>query len=559
MKLPNLLRTFSYAAAMVAIRASSQPIFAADAASVPLVVQSGGEVEKLRAQLAEQQAQLDQLRAVLEQQKKLIDGMLHASDAAKPKNLGEVTSLTPVVPTATATGTPDPKVMPTSMNDALHQNADADVSSPLSLKIGNSYLTPVGFMDFTSVIRTTVGGAGIGSNFGSIPYNNNQLGHLSESRLSTQNSRLGLRFDSIYKGTKVLGYFEGDFLGNNAGNVAVTSNSDTFRIRLFYVDLQKDKLELMAGESWSLLTPGRTGISPIPSNIFYSHDIDVNYQAGLVWSRDPQIRFVYHASDKLAMALSFENAEQYVGGSGGAGVIVPPAGIASTVFTEFNNGTQTLGTPNLLPDIIGKVAFDPTSRFHVEVAGVTRTFKSYNPALNQHFQKTGGGGSLNAGFEVVKGFRIVTNNYWSDGGGRYIFGLVPDLVLKANGDIGLLHAGSTVSGFEETYKNTLMYAYYGGVWAGRYSVIDPATGKPVGYGYSGSANSQNKTIQEVTLGFNQTIWKDAKYGAINFMGQYSYLTRNPWYLTTGVAKNTHQNQIYLNLRYTLPGSAPELK
>ena len=51
-------------------------------------VQSGGEIEKLRAQLAEQQAQLDQLRAVLEQQKKLIDGIFHASDAQKPKNPG---------------------------------------------------------------------------------------------------------------------------------------------------------------------------------------------------------------------------------------------------------------------------------------------------------------------------------------------------------------------------------------------------------------------------------------------------------------------------------------
>ena len=141
----------------------------------------------------------------------------------------------------------------------------------------------------------------------------------------------------------------------------------------------------------------------------------------------------------------------------------------------------------------------------------------------------------------------MTKNYWSDGGGRYIFGQAPDLVIKGNGDIGVLHSGSTVAGFEYTYKNTLFYSYYGGILIGRYTVIDPATGKPVGYGYSGAANSQNKAIQEATIGFNQTLWKDAKWGAVNFMGQYSYLTRNPWYLAIKTPKNTHQNHDLLQL------------
>ena len=205
------------------------------------------------------------------------------------------------------------------------------------------------------------------------------------------------------------------------------------------------------------------------------------------------------------------------------------------------------------------MAWDPTPKFHGEIAGLESNFKAYNPLNNQHYTKAAGGGSINVGFEVVKGFRILTNNYWSDGGGRYLFGLAPDLTLKSNGDIGLIHAGSTVSGAEWTIKNTLLYAYYGGIYIGRYNVIDPATGKLVGYGYTGASNGQNRTIQEATFGFNQTLWKDAKYGAINFMGQYSWLNRDPWYVATGQPKNAHQNQIYLNLRYTLPGSAPTIK
>ena len=33
----------------------------------------------------------------------------------------------------------------------------------------------------------------------------------------------------------------------------------------------------------------------------------------------------------------------------------------------------------------------------------------------------------------------------------------------------------------------------------------------------------------MTFGFNQTIWKNPRYGALNFMGQYMYEVRDPWY------------------------------
>lgn len=547
----------------VSILTTGQPSFGADDSSTPPAAQSSSDVEKLKAQLAQQQVQLEQLKIALEAQKKMIEALSKGAAApvaaaapapAKPSSLGDVASLTPMVPAAPV---PDLNTLPAVPVSAAQASAD-DAPSPLSLRIGNSYITPVGFMDFTSVNRTTVGGNGIGSNFGNIPYNNVQNGGLSEFRLSAQNSRIGARFDSLYKGVKVLGYWESDFLGNNAANLAITNNADTFRLRLYYVDLWKDQWELTAGQTWSMLTPGRTGISPLPGNIFYTQVIDVNYQAGLTWTRQPGIRVAYHPSSAWTMAFAAENAEQYVGGGGGSASVVPPAALATTVFAQFNNGTQTFGTPNLTPDFIAKIAFDPSSKFHGEVAGLVSNFKSFNQATGTHYTKTGGGVSANLNFALYKGFRLVTNNFWSDGGGRYIFGQAPDVVIKTNGDIGLVHAGSTVSGFEDTIGNTFLYGYYGGIWIGRYTVLD-TNGKPVGWGYTGSSNSQNKAIQEATFGFNQTLWKDPKWGAVNFMGQYSYLTRNPWYVAIGAPKNAHQSQIYLDLRYTLPGSAPAIK
>ena len=96
-------------------------------------------------------------------------------------------------------------------------------------------------------------------------------------------------------------------------------------------------------------------------------------------------------------------------------------------------------------------------------------------------------------------------------------------------------------------------------WIGRYTVTDPSNSKLVGYGYTGSANSQNRRVAEYTIGFNQTLWKDAKYGALNIMGQYALFTRAPWYVASGTPSKTHMNEVWMNLRYTLPGSAPTLK
>ena len=49
------------------------------------------------------------------------------------------------------------------------------------------------------------------------------------------------------------------------------------------VDVRKDKLEFLAGQSWSMLTPNRKGISALPGDIFISQVVDTNYMAGLTW------------------------------------------------------------------------------------------------------------------------------------------------------------------------------------------------------------------------------------------------------------------------------------
>ena len=434
----------------------------------------------------------------------------------------------------------------------------ADQTAPLQFKIGNATIQPLGFMDFTGMWRSTDVGSGIGTNFGSIPYGNTYQDNLNETRFSMQNSRLGFRLDTDTKSTHVMGYFEGDFLGNNGGNVAVSTNSNTFRSRLFFVDLKNGDVELSMGQQWSLITPGRSGISTLPGDIFYTQDIDVNYQAGLVFGRIPELRFVYHPSHEFALALALDSPEQYVGGSSGGGLVTFPAALSNYPGGQLDNGSTTLGVPNQMPDVIAKVAWDPSKSFHVEFGGLLREFKVYDTVTSTHYSTTGNGGFLNFNLELFKGFRLIANGFTSNGGGRYIYGQAPDLIALANGSLSTVASRSTVSGIEYTSGGTLVYGYFGGVWIDKNVAID-TNGKPVGYGYVGAPSGQNKSITEGTIGFTQTFWKDAKIGALALMGQFSYLQRVPWYIASGQPSNAHLNMVYLNVRYTLPGAAPTSK
>jgi len=529
------------------------------------------DVSLLKQQIAEQQKEIEQLRTIVEQMKQKLDQSPNPAQTATTQapNLGLVASTSPMVPKAaekSAAGSGANLVASTLIPSAAAtpspQTQKSDPDPPLQLHIGTASITPVGFMDFTSVFRTHAAGGSIGTSFASIPYGSSVYqNNLSETRLSMQNSRIGFRVDADVKGAHVIGYMEADFLGNNPNNVAVSSNSNTMRSRLYWVDVRKGQWEVLGGQTWSLITPSRTGISPLPGDLFFcSQLIDVNYNLGLFWGRIPELRFVYHhPSNKLAFAVALDSPDQYAGGSAGGPLITLPSALnSSTAYQgELDYNQNGLNAPNVAPDVIAKFALDPSKRVHFDIGGVERNFKLYNPNNKTTYSATGGGGFLNLEVELFKGFRALTHNFWSDGGGRYIFGQAPDLIARADGSISLIHASSTVSGFEYTFKKTMIYAYYGGLYVGRNVAID-TNGKPVGYGYTGSPNGQNRAIQEPTLGFNQTIWKYAKWGAVNFMGQYSYLTRNPWYVASGQPANASLNMLFFNLRYTLPGSAPTI-
>jgi hypothetical protein len=498
---------------------------------------------------------------------------LAAVEAARAASKETTTSLAGIIQPSTPAATPDVSMLP----NAVKQNGARETNEnkpPLWFKIGSAEFTPGGFLDLTAFYRSTNVGSGIATAFGSIPFNN-QLpqARLSETRLSAQYSRLSLKVDThLTESTSLTGYVESDFLGFQPANAYQTANSNSLRLRVYWADVRHGKWEVLAGQEWSLLTPNRVSLSPLTPDVFYTLDEDPNFQVGLTWARQPQVRVVYHPTSNWAFGLSLENPQQFVPGS----VVYP-----STFFNaQFDNGsgstsaassTTNTAVPNLHPDIIVKTAFDahPAGHsLHIEAAGLLRSFKVLNNLATPSTTDTitGGGGSLNMNYEVIHNLHLIANSFYSDGGGRYIFGLGPDVIVKPNGTLSGVHSGSGVGGFEyQATPHYMFYGYYGGAYFQRNfgflaatptSLCDGVSGFTcVGFGFPGSANTSNRAIQEGTIGVIPTLWSNENYGRLQIITQYSYLVRSPWSIisTSGSSpKNAHTNIVYVGLRYVLP-------
>lgn len=426
--------------------------------------------------------------------------------------------------------------------------------SPLGFSVGSLQFTPGGFLDFTSVFRSTDVGSGIGTNFAAIPYNDTIAGRLTEFRESAQNSRLTLKVTGQRGATEVLGYVETDFLGNQPSNAAVSSNSATMRLRVYFVDLRRGRWEVLAGQDWGFLTPNRNGLSPMPADIFYTLDQDSNYQVGLTWTRQPQFRLIYHATPNLAAGISIEQSEPYIGGSAGAAQAALPGGPGGVYGAQVDNGSSNFSAPGFTPDIIGKIAWDRrvgTRALHLEAAGLYSEFRMLTPATNLTAHAAGGGLGGSANFALTPALRLVASGLVGDGAGRYFFGTMPDIVVRQTGAPSPVRASGGVAGLEWTLDpGYTLLGYYGRVAAG--ADFDLHGAAPVGYGFPGSPTSMNRTIEEYTAGAVHTWWKSAQYGTLQLILQASYVARRPFAGSVPAASGAHAGMGYADLRFTLP-------
>ena len=520
---------------------------------------------------------LDQTQKTLQEQAELLRG-LHQEMERQSKEIEAMRQLQPPITLAEAAAgaarlqsatmalrTADsPAAKP-----AAAAKAAANAPGDLFFRIGNATFTPSGWIDFTAYYRSTDVGSGEGTNFQSIPYNNVVAGGQSEVRLTAQSSRLGMKVDETVGNIKAYGYLEADFNGYLPGNAYVSTNSNSLRMRVYYLNLADRKWEILGGQGWSLITPTRKALSPFLADLFNTFHIDTNYQVGLPYARQTQFRFVYHPTPFIATGISVENGEQFSGSA-----VTFPA-LFSTAQTDTNSSNASSGgatsTPNVHPDVIAKATFDRNlygkHYWHIGVAGLLTSTRVFTPAsvtksASAKDEHEGGGVVGNINLELFKGFHLITVGYWSDGGGRYMGGMGPGFVVLQPGTVttpfkaALIHSGSGIGGFEWMLpkQRTTLSSYYSSAYYQRRFALDPSLATPtyVGYGFPGSANSHNRTIQEYSLASTTTLWKNPDYGALQILTQSSYVLRSPWYVAPNAPRDAHTFMEFTSLRYVIP-------
>lgn len=542
------------------------------------------EVKQLRDALTQQQKQIAQQQQQIQKlEQQLANQQGTAATTAASTTQPTTGAVSPRVIDASlrATASVSSSAQPLPAAQTQPQQPEAQgAKSPLSFRIGAAEFTPGGFVDFENVFRTTNTGNVSATNFWLIPFSNTVNGHLTEYRSTGQYSRFNIKTTTKFGKNDVTGYVEFDFNGNDATNVFVTSNPHTDRLRVYWMDLKRGNWEFLGGQTWGLLTPNRVGVSPNPADLALTYGEDAQVHVGVNYTRAAEFRAAYHFNDKVVWAAAIENPQQYVG----QGETLFPFAFNAQLGTQFDN-TTVPGTPNVAPDLITKLAFDDKfaggRQFHFEVGGLLTMVKSTIlptfTGANFHGQHAIGGGIQSAlNFELFHGkegrnLRFVADGLWGPGVGRYLIGMAPQAVIipEVAQAVGkgfdaapvMVHSGNALAGLEFLPHPKSQFGVYGGVmYAQRLfgcditsSVAGTCNGHPfIGFGGPNSPNSANRTVQEATIDWTQTFWKNPQYGAVLLVTQGSYVSRAPWFVPAGAPKNAHLTMGYVSLRYVLP-------
>jgi type II secretory pathway pseudopilin PulG len=391
--------------------------------------------------------------------------------------------------------TPAQPQSPSPLVSSPKDSAKAGAPPSPTFMAGPVKVTLGGFVELMVVNRDRNESADWASNFNTaIPYPNSHNYYLSEFHITERQSRLQALFqgpDSEEWATEA--YVEGDFGG--AGGTANNNESSSFspRVRHYFADLTYKPFggNLLFGQTWSLVTGFKSGLTPRQENIPLT--IDGQYLPGFDWLRVPQVRFTEKINDMFTAAVSFENPAAQISSNATAGAPALPVMFnnpgASNSFSPSNGATPAANNVSVdyLPDIIVKGAVDPGFG-HYEAFVTERFFRDRITATglqrNVKTNATGFGGSLILPV-VPKIVDFQASVLAGRGVGRYGSAQLPDATINA----GTL-AVEPLRGFQALagliVRPTAMLTLYG--YAGEEQVdgksfFTSAGGKTYGYGY----------------------------------------------------------------------------
>jgi hypothetical protein len=446
------------------------------------------------------------------------------------------------------------------------KKATAAVENPEKIHYKGITITPGGFLAAETVFRNHTMQNDNLSAYNAIPFNNDPRTHLTEFRANARQSRISLLLEGKAGKAKLSGFYEADFFG--AAPTANENQSSSFQPRarqLFAQAALDNGWTFTGGQTWSLISMNKSGIAT--RGEWLPATIDSQYVPGFNYGRLYTARVTKTFNKRVAAAISFENHADLVTGTVPATVSGVPGGVLSAGTGALANGLNY--STAVMPDVIGKVAFDP-GWGHYELKAVTRVFRDHVLGTDTNDKKVGAGfgGGMILPLKKNK-VDFYAETLLGSGTSRFNDSGNADLYIRPDGTIELVKAASFLGGIETHFTPKLdWYTYFGTEYQQRSAGVQAGTA----YGYgSASANYSKcfasestfacgapfKNLHQLATGFWYRFYK-GPMGTLQYGMEYSYTQKTAWSGLNGAAGSagvTPQgdlHSIYTSFRYYIP-------
>ena len=259
--------------------------------------------------------------------------------------------------------------------------------------------------------------------------------------------------------------------------------------------------------------------------------INANYLVGYNFTDNWQIRFVKDFDKKVWLGLSLENPATNLAPGIPDTVNGLAVNVTNTGTGGFLNGVPV--TPNQAPDIIEKVAWDP-SWGHLEGLAMQRFFTDNTLcvtaaptgcALGTTSEKTSFGASAGGNFllRIIPHYlELMGGVMYGSGIGRYGAGALPDVTIGPDGSLVPLTALHAWAGIQfYPWEGLTLYGYAGleqnqASYFGTFGYGNPAydnsgcmtpTAESFATGTSATCVADNRRLVDAKVGFWQDLYK----------------------------------------------------
>lgn len=420
------------------------------------------------------------------------------------------------------------------------------------------------------------------------PFPNAANYHLREMRIDTRGTRVSVSTfsDKFGDDEQLRGRLQLDFASVGNGNQNNGNWSPRLRQGWFMWDKNAAGWHFLAGQNWSLVTPGANFMAanggpgndlgwtmrPGSENVFQQLDAFI---PGYVGTRQPQFRVVKDLMPGAALGFSIENPSVAWGGTtaGITSAALSPAAAAAGTSSSQLSPTGALGTyassgylntTGLAdrPAFVLKSSWQPGPRLLLEAYGIVRNYRNMpglaGPAGAGAVSTTAGGAGTYLKIVPNKVDLSLAASYGSLGG-MDSSGAIPDVTTDSTGKpVAVKSTGGWAGLYLYPSKDLTLFAL-AGYTRGHAAGISSANGINYGYGnpanrnsgcgvLGGACNGNIDTASAMQIAANWRIYNGDK-GQVMIQPQISYIKETRFSDINGIRPAAGNLVINLGIRY----------